>query len=358
MKKIVFFTARDLSNVGGGERMLSLIANGLCADYDITILTPYKSAPYYKFDNQVNVETLGFLYQQSSWKRKVQYLSILKALKAYLSNTNADYFIASSSMAITLTSIVCKSNDERLYAWMHTSYFAPTPKLLKWLDNRNLKKFKVISINTMDMEEYKKLTKDVFRIPNPLPFSSEQKSSRTEKRIISVGRLEHGKRFDLLIDICHKVFKNIPEWYLDIYGQDDGERDKLIEKIRTCGMEDRIRINNPIPNIHEEYLKSSIFLTTTQIEAFPLVLLEACECGLPCICYDVPSGPRDIIKNGYNGYLVTDLDAETYCVQLSSLMQSQGVRDELGVNAINKAKEFKTSNVLAQWKALLNYHDK
>ena len=42
MKKIFFFTARDLSNIGGGERMLSFLANRLSLKYDVTILTPYE----------------------------------------------------------------------------------------------------------------------------------------------------------------------------------------------------------------------------------------------------------------------------------------------------------------------------
>lgn len=59
-QKIVFFTARDLSNVGGGERMLSLIANGLCDSFSITILTPYEVESFYPFDERITIENLGF----------------------------------------------------------------------------------------------------------------------------------------------------------------------------------------------------------------------------------------------------------------------------------------------------------
>lgn len=352
-KTIVFFTARDLSNVGGGERMLSIIANALCIDYNIVILTPYVSIPNYRFQDSVTIQTLGFIYQQSSIKRKVQYIGILKALRNFLHTVACDYFIAASSMAITLVSIVARRNDSRLYAWMHTSYFAPTPFILKWFNHRMLRKFRVISINSMDMNSYKKLTNNVCQIPNPLPFRSKIKSDRTQPRIISVGRLEHGKRFDLLIEICAKVFAKYPDWVLDIYGQDDGEKQSLLKLIRKKNMYERIKIHEPINTIHQEYLKSSIFLTTTSIEAFPLVLLEACECGLPCITYDVPSGPRDIIINGYNGFLIQDLDSKTYCDMIISLITSQELRDQMGLNAIKKASEFSTPDIIAQWKALL-----
>ena len=53
MKKIVFFTARDLSNIGGGERMLSFLANRLSLKYDVTILTPYVSDSYFPLEESV-----------------------------------------------------------------------------------------------------------------------------------------------------------------------------------------------------------------------------------------------------------------------------------------------------------------
>ena len=75
-QKIVFFTARDLSNVGGGERMLSLIANGLCDSFSITILTPYEAESFYPFDERITIENLGFKNRKLSVLRKLQYFPI------------------------------------------------------------------------------------------------------------------------------------------------------------------------------------------------------------------------------------------------------------------------------------------
>lgn len=354
MKKyVVFFTARDLSNVGGGERMLSFVANKLCSDYKIIILTPYDSNCYYKLDDKVLLLSLGLKYQSDGIKRKVQYLSIIKRLRQWMKINYYDYFITSSSMAFLLTSLICWRKNSRLYAWMHLSYYHPSSKILKWVEKVSYKKFNIISINTLDMEVYRKFSSSVIQIPNPRPFKSIEKSRLNEKRIISVGRLEQGKRFDLLVDICTSVFKKIPEWSLDIYGQDDGEKSSLVRKIAERGMSDRIKIHKPISNIKDEYLKSSIFVTTTKIEAFSLVLIEACECGLPCISFDVPSGPRDIIDNNINGYLLEDGDLENFEEKLTCLMLSDNLRKSMGNNAIEKAKMFDEEIIIKQWHQLL-----
>lgn len=352
-KNVVFFTARDLSNVGGGERMLSFVANKLCSDYKIIILTPYDSNCYYKLDDKVSLMSLELKYQSNGIKRKIQYLSIIKRLRQWMNINSYDYFITSSSMAFLLTSLICWKKDSRLYAWMHLSYYHSTSKILKWIEKASYKKFNIISINTLDMEVYRKFSSSVIQIPNPRPFKSIEKSSLDEKRIISVGRLEQGKRFDLLIDVCTSVFKKIPEWTLDIYGQDDGEKSSLIKQIAEREMSDRIRIHKPISNIKDEYLKSSIFVTATRIEAFSLVLIEACECGLPCISFDVPSGPRDIIDNNINGYLLEDGDLEKFEEKLTCLMLSDNLRKSMGNNAIVKAKMFDEEIIMKKWHQLL-----
>ena len=82
-QKIVFFTARDLSNVGGGERMLSLIANGLCDSFSITILTPYEAESFYPFDERITIENLGFKNRKLSVLRKLQYF-LIKPISAVL----------------------------------------------------------------------------------------------------------------------------------------------------------------------------------------------------------------------------------------------------------------------------------
>lgn len=353
-KKIVFFTTKDLSNVGGGERMLSFIANKLCDDYEVIILTPFLSSCYYKLDDKITPLSLGLTQQKGGIKRKIQYLSIIKGIRRWMKSNSYDYFITSSYMAFILTSLICRRKDSRLYAWMHLSYYHPTPKFLKRIEERSYKKFNIISINSMDMDIYRKYTSSVFLIHNPKPFLSSQKASLSQKRIISVGRLEKGKRFDLLIDLCANVFNNIPEWELHIYGQDDGERNKLERQIIEKGMKDRIKIHKPTVQIKNEYLKSSVFVTTTSIEAFSLVLLEASECGLPCVSFDIPSGPRDIVENNYNGYLINEGDFTEFEEKLESLLLSDSLRITMGANAVERAKLFEEKYIIQQWKQILS----
>lgn len=151
--------------------------------------------------------------------------------------------------------------------------------------------------------------------------------------------------------IWKEVLKNHPDWILDVYGQWDADLkyQKIAEGIKISNS---VNFISPVADIENCYKQSSVFLMTSRSEAFPMVLLEAMNCGLPCIAYDCSSGPGEIIENNQNGFLIEDDNIGLFVEKLELLMKDKDLRLELGENAKKTTEQYEIQLIMNTWIAL------
>lgn len=89
-------------------------------------------------------------------------------------------------------------------------------------------------------------------------------------------------------------------------------------------------------------------------EAFGIVLLEAITQGTPVVSYDVRVGPRAIIKDGYNGFLVKDNDIESFVEKLEFLVKENNFYSNMSKNASASSKEYSEENLKKIWLNIIN----
>lgn len=185
-------------------------------------------------------------------------------------------------------------------------------------------------------------------IPNPLPFYSTEVSSLKNKKIISIGRLEKQKGYDILIDAWNIISKKYPNWILEIYGE-GSERENLQNKINKLGLEKSFLLKGIEKNIQNKYLESSIYVMSSRYEGMPMVLLEAMSCGLPVVSFDCPCGPKDIIKDNEDGFLVKFGNIEQMAEKIEELILDEEKRKLLGKNARKSVQRFSKDKIMKKW---------
>jgi glycosyltransferase involved in cell wall biosynthesis len=190
-------------------------------------------------------------------------------------------------------------------------------------------------------------------VPNPISFYPNELSDLSSSWVLCVGRLTDDKRHDLLLDIWHLSDIQRLGWKLRIIGKGECEPD-LRRKIDALDLNESVFIEEPTSRIQEKYIASSIFLLTSRAEGFGLVLAEAMACGVPCICFDCPSGPRDIVDDGLTGRLLKEGDINGYVEALRELATNSILRLDLGQRARLSVKKFQTETVSEEFKRIFS----
>ena len=106
------------------------------------------------------------------------------------------------------------------------------------------------------------------------------------------------------------------------------------------------------------YHKSTIVcLPTSYGEGLPKSLLEAASCGRPIVTYDVP-GCREIVKDGYNGFLVKLKSVDGLVDAISLLLNDRELCIKMGKNGRKLVEKHFTqekiaSETIAVWEEVL-----
>ncbi len=132
--------------------------------------------------------------------------------------------------------------------------------------------------------------------------------NKTAPIFIAMGRLEHQKGFDVLIEAFSSVQGNAANARLLIFGQ-GSLRESLQAQIDACGLRESVTLaghtNHPIVQMRAAHA----FVLSSRFEGFGLVLVEALWAGTRVIASDCDYGPAEVLENGHYGTLVPVNDA-------------------------------------------------
>ena len=183
---------------------------------------------------------------------------------------------------------------------------------------------------------------------NVHPFSIPDR-----KRVLGIGRLMHEKGFDLLIQAFAHTAQRRPQWDLVICGE-GAERPRLQQLAEQLGLAQRIFLPGWIDKPNDAFKSADLFVLPSRYEGFPNALLEAMAAGLPVISSDCPSGPYEIVRDGYNGLLVRSESSEWLAAAMDRLMRDADARRLLAEKAPEVLQRFSPERYYARWEAVLD----
>lgn len=150
--------------------------------------------------------------------------------------------------------------------------------------------------------------------------------------LLAVGRLHWQKNYGLLLEAFARVAPALPALDLVFLGEGPA-RQQLQRQVERLGLEQRVHLRGFDPNPFAFMARARALVSTSTIEGFGHVLVEALACGCPVVAVDAPGGPADILDHGRFGRLVPPGDAEGLAASILATLAEPPDRDRLRARA-------------------------
>ncbi len=363
----IVYVYPTLATWGGVERILVDKMNQLSNlyNYDVYILTynqgdhevPYKLNERVRhIDLKVRTHTKYFFRGvKRLWKGFLLRRLLRRRLKNVLESISPHVIVTTTAGELSL--LLKLKCDIPLVVESHGGYdhLVDFKNMTLWhrfnifLIRKRLKKVDaIVSLTETDAKKWRKCYRNIFVIPNIAHLNPTNKySSGINKHVIFVGRYSEQKGIPDLLSVWSKVNERHPDWQLDIYGE-GFDQQKVKEDINSLNI--NINLNNPVSDIHNRYINSSIFILSSKYEPFGLVIPEAMSCGLPVVSFE-GDGPNYILSDGQDGFLIKGGNINGFVEKVCILIENEELRKQMGKNAIRSSKRFSATNIMPMWKS-------
>lgn len=360
MMKLLYIT-NSIKGAGGLERVLSIKASYLTdvLEYEVTILCLNDNHldPFYNFSDKIKLcsilvsgNAIQYIYK---YKRGIE--KIIEQLRPDVISVCDD-----GTKAFFLPYLIGKKLPliyER-HASVQLNFSEIKINRVKRLKNKcshYLFRFLASQFNAVvvltngNKSEWRK--DNVIVIPNPLSFYPNKKSLLENNSVIAVGSHSYNKGYDLLLDAWKLIIQNHKNWKLHVYGKFDALK-TFPNYASKIGIDKNVSFYKPTAAIQERYLNSSIMVLPSRSEGFGMVLIEAMACGVPCVAFNCPHGPADIIIDNEDGLIVPNGNIKAFSEAIIKLIENKALRKKMGEHAEENVKRFLPEVVMPQWDVL------
>lgn len=348
--------------VGGAERVMSILANGLAArGHQISLLTwePPGAESFYPLDPLIKSQNLGLEGSSASALHAIgRNAKRMRALRRAIQSTRPDAVISFMDRCNVITLIallgswipvvVSERADPNIWDpgrwWRLLRSFAYPFSRRIVVQSEGAKWYFSASIQAK-----------AEIIPNPVQCRSEAPTRVGDAesfKLVAMGRLKREKGFDILLAAWKRLLTAHPGWELHIIGEGE-ERATLSAAAQTLAEQPRVFFHGLIRDPFSLLQASDLFVLPSRVEGFPNALCEAMACGLPVVAAECTDSIPMIVEEGVSGLLVPPERVDELASALDRLMGDPDARRRMGRAARSVLDRFSESSVLDRWEELI-----
>lgn len=359
-KTKICFICGVIARSGGTERVGSIIASALAnAGYDVVLLSCWNhGGPYFPLDEKIDVQYL--LNPKIEGKLYRTYIYPIAKLHRFIVKNNIDVIIDIDTELARFTSYAIQGTSCKQISWEHFNYWAmlKIKEKKRFTAKKLIKQYasKLVVLTEEDREKhieaYALLPDFVVTMPNPCLSDVTCNYSFANKTFLAVGRLTPPKKISALLDAWAEIQDRCLDWQLIIVGKGELEADLKSQASRL--MLQRVTFAGHTDHVEDYYRTASCFVLSSEYEGFPMVILEAQSYGLPVISFDCKTGPKDLVLDGQNGYLVEDGNVKQLAEKMLLFTHSEETACRMSQYAAQEVQKYNLDSITEKWCALID----
>jgi len=368
MQKIIFLI-NSLSS-GGAEKVLSVIVTELIKqNYQVEVIFLEKNE-FYKLSKEVKKTYLSnFNGSESALKKLLSIPLLAYRLKKYIQKNDIK-LIQSHIFRANYVNVLAK-----LFGTKHKAQLVTAGRISRYKELGVNGKINLWLIKTLyaradiiiskaqgmqvDMQKFFTFKNKQIVINNPYDIyyieqlSLEKVDDFTfyedKKYLISVGRLISLKRNHELIETLVKLPDNVEVIFLG----DGNQKEYLQDLVKELNLTNRVHFLGQVKNPYKYIAKSDIFISCSESEGFPNVLVESMICQTVVVSSDCISGPREILGDNEFGLLFDVGDKGKLLENINQLLNNDDLRQHLIKKAKQRSCDFSLEKIIQQYKKVL-----
>ena len=358
IQRITIAKASALANIPGNEVWI--------------VVTDNRKDIVLPINPKVHVVNLNINYFEDDWKGKLYVLKGIfykrrlhkKKLATVLNQIQPDIVIATGTSEKNFLPSIRVSSHPAFIREIHNYKYYRLAAADNWFSKLlavggdfmdyklHIYKYnKIVVLTEEDKQTNWRNNAKVCVIPNPLTTTSERRSTHQNKTVIAAGRLSHQKNFASLVRIWETLHTRYPDWKLEIWGSGKCQ-EQLTAQINDLHLQECVFLKGYSADVISKMADASIYALTSTFEGWGLVVVEAMSVGLPVVAYQCPCGPKDIISDNEDGFLIQPADEHMFAQRLSELMNDVSLRDRMGNKALQKSRMYRIEHITQSWMEL------
>ena len=342
---------------GGAERIASYVANALCKNgHSIVLVAYHGDGSGYSLNPLVNMISLRLSPVQMRFRiglfikiRRIVKKYKVQSIIAFTRGCSENIVVATLGMRVKV--IVSERsnpflNNNRVRRAITNFLFALSDEVVfttagcqSFYSKRVQLKSRIIP-NGIELQDGQSLKKII---------------DRDNRMIIAVGNLRPVKDYPTMLHAFRIICDNNNECVLHIFGE-GSSRYNIIRLIKELNLDGRVVFHGSVDDLEPFYNNAVCMLHTSTSESWCNSILEALSFGVPVIAANCDFGPREMIIDGYNGFLVPVKDPSMLASRLIHIIQNPELHQQMSNNAIESVRKFDLGSMVKEYEECLATH--